>query len=545
MKNIAFICSGNDEGLPSLEHDREAIYRKLSASSKWHTPIYNNSLATFSNFIDELNKFKDENVEDFFFYYTGHGQREGVLTKKLFVEFTNEKPRNLEDFITYIFKILKPNRIALILDACYSATAIQTVEYTLNCSFEIISSSGEVEKSDSVSSSNLSLFTEYFIKALDELEYDYKKITLEAIKNSQTFKSYPKDFKYAYPATEYGMMEIATPRGEKRHLESVQNNLKKIIDLDTLRLYANNLLSTYFKSVNLSNMDYDKIVEHLYDLRQPLLCLLHNINADILYQDLQCLRLEFSEYSTAKCCTFEEMEYKELNLLLTFEIPDDDISRTKVTFWEYKEPHAIEKKDLEVDLTNNNNPIDLVDAIFDLVNISQENVLLEFIMPYELIDIDITSWTKSYDESLVETFRVVRRIAERIERYRDDECKLKSWEDFWGYYKQSKDTKLHLTKLPSDKKIRYTYFKETPYIRFDEKITINEYKKLINTTASIVLSPNKKTTKQLDEYCSDMQDIPLGNLVEKSFESFCDLPHILIWDNPSRQIPIIKENRGE
>lgn len=545
MKNIAFVYSGDKDGLSSLEPDRNEVERVLSTYGEWDK-IINEELENINQFETTLKNYENKEIENLFFYFTGHGVRDGISTKDLYLDVSDENSRNMNEFILSIFNTNIPKRIAIVLDTCYSGTYVYNSKI-ISGSFEILTSSSQYGKSSAKSSSDLSLFTRCFCKSIEKLHKTSTPITLQAIHEDIKEELKPQKSLPSSPILLNGNMTIVknSPTDDKESLKSIQKNLKIVVPkISTLRKYANNLLSNYLNRADLSVMEYNEIVEHLYDLRKPLLCLLYNLNSDVLQNDFKILKNEFIEYGIDGCCSLEKMQHEELNLLITLEPEDDDISRTKATIWEYKKPYASDKADMIVDLSSSN-PIDFIDKIFSVVNVSESSVLLEFIMPYELIDIDMTQWTTTHGENLVETYRVVRRISERMERLRGNEGKIKSWNEFWTFYKKNCNKNISETKLPSNKTIRFKNFEKTPYIRLQEQLSIEALQKIVNTSASIVMTPTEKYIDTLGDECEKIQDAALNSLVEKGFEYFCDIPHILIWDNPNRQLRKKHEVTGE
>lgn len=543
-KRVAYIFKGcelfdnTSEPLKHLDNNVEKIKEALENIGGWKVTSFD--LETSKTLHDALKSVIDNTeIEEFLFYYTGHGKGhdEGYY-------LIGEEDKNINLLDAFSLNEFYSQKVSIVVDACESHHLINKWDNRRPYEILVATKSGLAYEGNL---SDMSDFSHEFCRLLIGLSKESGTgVYLEDIQKEMKFSTKQEAEHICVKERFRSIIVNQEVSSEKINLTSLQINLKKVISDDgTLRLYANNLLSKYLNKVNLPEMNYDEIVEHLYDLRQPILCLLHNLNSDILEQNFNALKLEFIEHNTNECCSLESMEKDELNLLINFEVEDEDLSRTKVTIWKYEEPYAIDVKDLEVDLTKDENPIALVDAIFSLVNVSEDNVLLEFILPFELIDIDISSWQNLYEENLVETFRVVHRLSERIERCRNDIRKMESWNKFWQYYKNNQDKTLDATQLPREKSIRFLHLKNTPYIFLDEQLSIGEYGKILNTSASIVYSPIGDDREDFLKKNINIKEELLKDLVEKNFELFCDIPHVLIWDNPSRQIPEKKENTGE
>lgn len=171
---VAFILSGLPDGLQCLDRNRERVASKLKQYD-WEVRVATfYSLAVLQSYIDE---FKDKYIEDFIFFYTGHGDSsssDGILTLKLH----DRTPVDLNTLYNSYFSQLNPRRKAIILDACYSGNFEgrnfhDTTEYL--CSSDFDEESYEDANEDGL---NHSYFSYYFCEALDNLE---GMVTLEVI----------------------------------------------------------------------------------------------------------------------------------------------------------------------------------------------------------------------------------------------------------------------------------------------------------------------------------------------------------------------------
>lgn len=171
---VAFVLSGSPDGLKYLDKNREKVASKLKHYN-WEVRVatfYN--LPLLQSYIDE---FKDQYIEDFIFFYTGHGDSsssDGILTLKLH----DGTPVDLNTLHNSYFSQLNLTRKAIILDACYSGNFEgrkfhDKTEYL--CSSDFDEESYEDTSEDGLQHS---YFSYYFCEALDSLE---GLVTLELI----------------------------------------------------------------------------------------------------------------------------------------------------------------------------------------------------------------------------------------------------------------------------------------------------------------------------------------------------------------------------
>ncbi len=323
-----------------------------------------------------------------------------------------------------------------------------------------------------------------------------------------------------------------------RILKNLKQVLKDCVSIEELKLYATNLLN--FNSIHLPD-DFDSIVDHLYDHRKPLLCLLKQLDDNRLAIILKKLQKEL-HISDSKLenfdCMKKDMRRKRCNLLITLEPENDNIEHTKVEIWKDEKPYPYSVYQGKINLSNEKNPTGLVDEIFKHITVSSNNVLIEFIIPYELQNIDFSIWHDSRGSNLGRKFKIVRRLSERMEKSRTDDNAYEDWKKFWEWYQNKKSEKLKKLAIPVKNKndIFFSDFEEKPYIKCKNPIDSEEmYKAILDETACIVLAPLKEnnTVKQL---CSkiDKKD-KLENLIKASFRSLRDeVPYLLIWDNLNR-----------
>ena len=166
MKNIAFIYSGAETNLQPLSYSRNAIETILFLQEKWDKPI-NKQLLSLDKFEEDLKSFTDEDIDELFFYFIGHGTYMGE-EQTFYLQLIDEKKRNVQDIFNTIFNTLDiiPMRVSFVFDACFSGKiAFQTNRWK---GIEIVTSSlgGELSSAKSPDKKR-TLFTYHFCKAIE------------------------------------------------------------------------------------------------------------------------------------------------------------------------------------------------------------------------------------------------------------------------------------------------------------------------------------------------------------------------------------------
>jgi len=181
---VALISSGKPNGLQYLRNNKKKLKESLTQHG-WETREF--LFQNLNSLEKVLDEYRNDNIEELLFFYTGHGETSGRRNLlKLQLESGNI---DVNTIIDLIFEN-KPNKYAIILDACYSGT-IDDIEFEYDTEF--LFSSSEDEQSYEEKNLESSIFTHYFCELLNSKQ---KNITLEKIKNYIEKKTSKQHAKY-------------------------------------------------------------------------------------------------------------------------------------------------------------------------------------------------------------------------------------------------------------------------------------------------------------------------------------------------------------
>ena len=178
---VAFILSGLPDGLQCLDRNRQKVAETLNKYG-WTTRV-EITFYSQASLLATINEYKNQEIEDFIFFYTGHGDAssdEGILTLRLHDGTTID----INTLHREYFSKLNIQRKAIILDACYSGNFEgrkfhDKTEYLCSSDFD-----EESYEDNSENGLQQSYFSYYFCEAVEKLE---GVVTLDMI-NEQYLK---------------------------------------------------------------------------------------------------------------------------------------------------------------------------------------------------------------------------------------------------------------------------------------------------------------------------------------------------------------------
>jgi hypothetical protein len=155
---LAFVCSGKPDNLKYLKNNCMEVSSVLTSCGWKVIDIY---LSDISEFNKRLQEYENETVDEFVFFYTGHGNISSI-DRVLKLQLDNMNIR-INDILEVIFTYINPKKQAIILDACYSGE-FQGVSPKNN--IELLSSSSAIEQSHEEDYLEQSIFSYYFVEAI-------------------------------------------------------------------------------------------------------------------------------------------------------------------------------------------------------------------------------------------------------------------------------------------------------------------------------------------------------------------------------------------
>ena len=273
MKRVAFIYSGDDNGLSSLEYNRDGVAQKLKDFGDWEIAV-NRKLVDESVFIADIQKYKDDELDALLIYYTGHGTHLEP-SQKFQLKLSPSLGISLDILYARIYENFSdlPIKIAFVLDACYSGETIYNSEEFGTS--EILASSLPNRKSFEIGfpkdvTSKMSLFSHYFCEAIEKLPCELESVNLLHIRNHINkfvqLQQSPYSFKTAYDEEQ---MEIAQGSVKEKFLG----------DIETIYVYFYPKNSNYEVVINNNpvvtvkkeEIDLETIQKEIIDYIQALL----------------------------------------------------------------------------------------------------------------------------------------------------------------------------------------------------------------------------------------------------------------------------------
>lgn len=178
---VAFIFSGLPDGLQCLNENRQKISETLSHYG-WDTRV-DSPFHSTSALLNSIKEYENKEIEDFIFFYTGHGETSNsdtILTLKLH----DGTPIDINVLHRDYISKLNIKRKAIILDACYSGNIkkdkIVFDEYLCSSDFD-----EESHEDTSEGGLQQSYFSYYFCEAIKELNGEVTlKMVQEVIENN-------------------------------------------------------------------------------------------------------------------------------------------------------------------------------------------------------------------------------------------------------------------------------------------------------------------------------------------------------------------------
>jgi len=166
---LAFVCSGRPDNLKYLDNNRKMVDEVLSEHG-WE--VVNGSLDSIANFNKTVQKYSKKNIEEFVFYYTGHGSFSNL--QEIFQLEVDNATIQIKDIQESIFTHINPKKQAIIIDACYSSASLEDLIPQKNTDF--LFSSQAREESYELEILEASIFSYYFVEAIGQNKMSLREI---------------------------------------------------------------------------------------------------------------------------------------------------------------------------------------------------------------------------------------------------------------------------------------------------------------------------------------------------------------------------------
>ncbi len=260
--NIAIIIgvskySDQSNDLPGCQNDAEAMKQVLTYADKFNQILYINENQTSAKTKELLTNFISENkgkqVEEMFFYYTGHGEFTNGEFFYILSDYDSKK-RNQTSLqnseVDDLFRTLSPNLVIKIIDACQSGTSYIKESNAVSKYFNETKTgfhkcyflNSSLTNQSSYQDRNLSHFTYSFLKSLKDHNADeirYKDI-IDVISD---------DFEGSQEQTPFFVIQA----DYTERFCSISKNLKEFLDsIDEIQPVLN-------KETNVPNSIFDLI----------------------------------------------------------------------------------------------------------------------------------------------------------------------------------------------------------------------------------------------------------------------------------------------
>ncbi|MBI1183442.1 hypothetical protein GC194_04185 [bacterium] len=186
--NIAVIIGISEytdikNNLPGCKNDAEAIYQIITKTERFGPILYINENHTSAKTKELLTNFilkqKENSIEEFFFYYSGHGEFTNDEFYYILSDF-DVKKRNQTSLqnteVDDLMRTLKPNLVVKVIDACQSGTTYIKEGNVLTKYFNDTKQgfnkcyflNSSLNNQSSYQDKNLSHFTYSFVKSIIE-----------------------------------------------------------------------------------------------------------------------------------------------------------------------------------------------------------------------------------------------------------------------------------------------------------------------------------------------------------------------------------------
>ncbi|WP_186475128.1 caspase family protein [Psychrobacter sp. KCTC 72983] len=191
MSNLAIVIGvseyGGEANLPACKNDASIIHRILIDSKKFDSILnidgYVSGRDIKSKISEFIRDYENNDVEEIFFYFSGHGTRIGEEFWYVTSDFDNTNPHTTglsNSELDEILKSLSPTLTAKVVDACFAGTEYIKSWHNISNIFDKSLHKNNFDKvyflfsstrdETSIAFRDISLFTKSFVKAIFSFE---------------------------------------------------------------------------------------------------------------------------------------------------------------------------------------------------------------------------------------------------------------------------------------------------------------------------------------------------------------------------------------
>ncbi len=228
-----------NNNLPGCKNDAEAIYKTLQKAEKFDPILYINedetSAKTKELIIKFISEHQNKQINELFFYYSGHGEFSNEQFYYLLSDYDSKKKNQTSlqnNEIDDLIRTLSPNLIVKVIDACQSGASYIKENNVLTKYFDESKKgfrkcyfmNSSLNNQSSYQDKEISYFTKSFLNAIKEHiteEIRYKDI-IDVI--SDDFSNNPEQTPFFVTQADFTEIFCSLSKGLREYLNSFKSS---------------------------------------------------------------------------------------------------------------------------------------------------------------------------------------------------------------------------------------------------------------------------------------------------------------------------------
>ena len=464
---LAFICGGRTykkdstekNQLQFIDHSVEKVTEVLN-SHRWKCESIEHLQST-KEYMDVLANYKNETIDEFLFYFTGHGYGNKNSTFEIYLEENELTIEQLKKATISTFQ-RQPRKIALVIDSCYSGMAVDKNYKNI----EILSSTNDRTESfekeglyEDDFNYGISVFSYYFCEAFN-IPNESDVITLKSIA-THIEESQTKQKPYCSEALERERVTL----GYSQEINQIYQILKEKFPIPKAFKKA---ILTYLKNDSLNfdkiqPLEYNqKLFQKLLEEKECLYCLLKVLNLHEKYSH------RVKKVENCKAYREEIAKKREIKsiILVVQNSTDNKINDCTINCHQEKSDGVYNLNFaylFNIDFSKDGNYQEEIGKILSTVPTTNDVLELKLILPEELFKVDfytIKVKTKFSEKNILEVFNISKKILMRFTHYRENGY-FERWEKNQKNFNNLKSASMEEHTFLIDKKEKIPYFGKT------------------------------------------------------------------------------------